>query len=78
MSYIKDPNLRVRIDDDVNTIQIYVVDKVTKSMVCLGHVQGNVRQNAQDAWIRSPPDTGEAEKVRDMFHQVLNNIQDLT
>ena len=78
MSFIKDDDLQIVMEEHNNMIQIYVYDRCDKSRVRLGHVQGNQHLNSNNEWVSATADMFIAEKVRTMIHKVLKDIQDLT
>lgn len=79
MSFIKDDDLQIRVDvvnDQIIAILAY--DRRTKNIVRLGHVQGRQFTNKNGEWVSGPPDKYVADKVSQMVHRVLSDIQDLT
>lgn len=80
MQFIKDPDFYIKFETSSagKMIHVMVYDRSTKQTVRLGHVQGRQHFNKANEWVSSPPDKYIAEKVRNMIHQVLKDIQDLT
>ena len=77
MAFIKDDCLQIKLDHHNNMIHISAYDRVTRQEVCLGLVQGRQHANSKGDWISDPPDMFVAEKIREMVHRLLSDVQAL-
>ena len=79
MSFIKDDCLQIKLDHTLGNDMIHIsaYDRTTKQEVRLGFVQGRQHTNSKGDWISDSPDTFVAEKIREMVHRLLSDVQAL-
>ena len=79
MVFIKDGCLQIKLDHTPGSDMIHIsaYTRTTNQEVRLGFVQGRQHTNSKGDWVSDSPDMFVAEKIREMMHRLLHDIQAL-